>query len=95
MAKKLEMKETEVPTSLSGGISKNEFTNMALSVVYNGNKRYSVVGIKFNPGSSEHPTVASSIVEIIESNLDLYEAQHVFKTQTVKAGLFDEGLDKI
>lgn len=63
--------------------------NKAFSIVYNGNKRYSVVSVDFNP-----VTNTTGNVTVIEDNLDLYECQHVFKTSTVKAGLFDEGLDK-
>ena len=84
MAKKLEQKEDVIVTA--------EFEpakqGTALSIVYNGNKKYSVVAIKFNNTGTSNPSV-------IESGLDLYEAQHVFKRETIKAGLFDEGLDKV
>lgn len=98
MAKKIETKPFGVQStfngddSLPGGLNVIEptFNNKAFSIVYEGKKRYSVVAIPFSAGSS----FSTGQVEVVESGLDLYEAQHVFKTSTVKAGLFDEGLDK-
>lgn len=85
MAKATKETKTEVEATVEK-VTNKTFANSALSIVYNGNKRYSVVSVPFEG------TVAGT-PKVIEDNLDLYEAQHVFKVQTVKAGLFDEGQD--
>jgi len=92
MAKKIEPRviTTDTENSLPGGLTINEPQNVAFSIVYDGNKRYSVVAIKFAAGA----TNSAGPVEVIASNLDLYEAQHEFKKATVNAGLFEIGLDK-
>lgn len=84
MAKKIETNITVISKDVVTVLP----TNKAFSIVYNGNKRYSVIAVTFNPKEN----VVGNI-EVIESGLDLYEAQHVFKTETVKAGLFDEGIE--
>lgn len=62
----------------------------AFSIVYNGNKKYSVVKIPF----ASRSTNSAGPVEVVASNLDIYEAQHEFKKATVDAGLFEIRLDK-
>lgn len=64
--------------------------NSAFSILYNGNKKYSVVEIKFNAGS----TNSAGPVKVIKSDLDIYEAHHEFKKATIDAGLFEIGVDK-
>lgn len=90
MAKKIEAKaqttNTEEPT-----VKSPELTNNAFSIVYTGNKRYCVVKIRFAAGS----TNSAGPIETIASELEYYEAQHVFKTETVKGGVFDQGVDKV
>lgn len=90
MAKKITsaLKENEETT---GGLNVVELNNNAFSIVYTGNKRYSVVKIRFAAGS----TNSAGPIETIASELDYYEAQHVFKTETVKGGVFDQGVDKV
>lgn len=90
MAKKIEQKV--IPTDTEEGLNfkRPELNNVAFSIVYDGNKRYSVVSIKFAAGA----TNSAGPVEVIASNLDLYESQHEFKKATVNAGLFEIGLDK-
>lgn len=92
MAKKLESIITNVTgiteTQLGTPV---ELPNVAFSIIYNGKKKYSVVAIKFAAGS----TNSAGQVEVIESNLDIYDAHHVFKTTTVNAGLFKIGVDKV
>jgi hypothetical protein len=92
MAKKIEPKVpvTQPTASLQGGLNIIELPNEAFSIIYNGNKRYSVVKIKFD--------ALSNIVgeaTIVAHDLDIYDAQHEFKKATIDAGLFDQVLDKV
>jgi hypothetical protein len=89
MAKKIENNVVAENAVINVEVAKAQPTNTALSIVYNGNKKYSVIKVKFNP---EVGNVGS--VEVIENNLDLYQSHAVFKAETVKAGLFDQGVDK-
>jgi hypothetical protein len=84
-AKTTETKEKTVEETVEK-VTNKTFANNALSIVYNGGKKYSVVIVPFEGNVVGSP-------KVIESGLDLYEAQHVFKVQTVKAGLFNEGQD--
>ena len=87
MAKKIESK-TSTENSLPSGVTFTELPHVAFSVIYNGNKKYSVVKIKFDALTNN-----VGVATIIVSNLDLYEAQYEFKKATIDAGLFEVGLD--
>lgn len=89
MAKKIEPKIITTDTEAGLNYKALELNNSAFSIVYDGNKRYSVVEIKFAAGS----TNSAGPVKVIASNLDIYEAQHEFKKATVDAGLFEIRLD--
>ena len=60
-----------------------EMTSTALSIVSTRDRIYSVVSVKFNLDTKE-----SGEVEVLHSDLDIYEAQYQFKMETVKLGLF-------
>ncbi len=90
MAKKIEQKEDAYKTVVHNIVQPIELNNSAFSIVYNGNKKYSVVEIKFDVGS----TNSVGPVKVIVGNLDIYEAQYEFKKATIDAGLFEIGLDK-
>jgi hypothetical protein len=55
----------------------------ALSIVSVGDRIYSVVSVKFNLDTKE-----AGEIEVLHSDLDIYEAQYQFKMETVKLGLF-------
>lgn len=57
--------------------------SIAFSIVKTGDKLYSVISVKFNLDTGE-----SGNVEVLHKDLDLYEAQHQFKVETVNAELF-------
>lgn len=57
--------------------------SIAFSIVKTGERLYSVVSVKFNLNTKE-----SGNVEVLHKDLDLYEAQHQFKVETVNAELF-------
>lgn len=61
-----------------------EFNETALSIVSDGNKKYSVVKITF-----DHKNAMPGLISIVDSNLDFHQAKEVFKTSVVKFGLFD------
>lgn len=61
-----------------------EFNETALSIVSNGNKKYSVVKVSFDSKTS-----MPGLVTVIDTNLDLHQAKEIFKTSVVKFGLFD------
>jgi hypothetical protein len=83
MAKKIDVKETvttenEVLESI--GV---ELNNTAVSIVSTGPLKYAVVKIKFDA-----KTGVTGSVEVVNSDLDFYEAQHQFKILTVNVGIF-------
>lgn len=90
MAKKPEPKVITTDTEEGLNVKAPELNNVAFSIIYNGKKKYSVVKIKFAAGS----TNSAGAVEVVEDNLDYYEAQHTFKRETINAGLFEIGVDK-
>lgn len=61
-----------------------ELNSTALSIVATGNKKYSVVSVNF-----DLDTGLSGKVEVLHKGLDMFEAQHQFKVETVKAGIFN------
>lgn len=61
-----------------------KLNSTALSIVATGNKKYSVVSVKF-----DLDTGLSGKVEVLHKGLDMFEAQHQFKVETVKAGIFN------
>ena len=71
--------ETEVLEAI--GI---ELNNTAVSIGSTGLHKYAVIKIKFDAKSG----VAGS-VEVVQADLDFYEAQHRFKVLTVEEGLFN------
>lgn len=87
MAKKIEEKTEQFKREYVAQPVK--MNNSAFSIVYNGEKKYSVVEVKFAAGS----TNSAGPVKVIASNLDIYEAHHEFKKATIDAGLFEVGLD--
>ena len=74
MAKKIEKKEEAEEVT---------FNDSAVSIVKTGEKKYSVVIVKFNLETNE-------VGEIItkHSGLDLFDAQYYFKLVSVDLGLF-------
>ena len=89
VAKKEDEKTLEKLTNDHNFAMKNSvFSNKAFSIIYTGNKKYSVVVVDF-----DIETGKTGDVKTIESNLDLYECHDVFKKEVVKAGLFDQGHD--
>jgi hypothetical protein len=84
MAKKIAaVKNEEVIEELTA------LNHSAFSIIYNGNKKYSVVQINFDFTSKY-----TASPKVIASNLDIYEAHHEFKKATIDAGLFEIGIDK-
>lgn len=82
MAKKIETKTEPV----NGKKDNDVQIHKAISIIYKGGKKYSVVSVDF--------ALESENVKVLEDDLDIYESHHSFKTNVVKLGLFDEGVDK-
>jgi len=81
MAKKLTEFVQREPAGLFEAI---ELNNVAISIVSTGDKKYSVVKIKFDLNTG---TVGN--VEVVHKDLDLYESQHQFKILSVNEGIFN------
>ena len=82
MAKKIEQKIEAIVAAINPETIE-VYDNVALSIVQTGEKVYSVVSVEFNLATGK-----SGKVTVLHKDLDVYEAQHQFKIETVNNGLF-------
>ena len=88
MAKKVfprnEHEDSQPLKTLEEQFSVVELNDTAISIVATGDKKYSVVKIKFDLNTGN-----VGKVEVVQEGLDVYESQYQFKMLSVTEGLFN------